>query len=92
LDQVSQLIAEQRSDALCFWAIDAILANDAAGFIAYRQGVYSVQDFIASAPDPLALIKIARESPTWTETRRAWLEFEGYPPCFWSPSNVEDPE
>ena len=92
LDQVSRLIAEQRADALCFWALDAILANDPQGFVADCQAIAAVQDFIASASDPVALIKIARQSPTWAETKRAWLEAEGFPADFWSPSNIEAPE
>lgn len=92
IDPVTQLIAEQRSDALSFWALHAILRHSASEFVADPDAIEAVQDFIGSSADPLALLGIARSAGTWAEVKRLWLQHEGYPDTMWSPSFDEAPE
>lgn len=92
IDGVTQLIAEQRCDAVSFWVLDAVLKRSAEEFINDPEAIHAVQDFVASSDDPLALLRIARVALTWAETKRLWLKSEGYPEDMWSPSFEGCPE
>lgn len=92
IDPVSNLIAEQRCDALSFWAVTTIHKADPASFAGGEDILYSISDFIAGSEDPMALIEIAQGGRSWAEIKKAWLSVEGYPETFWSPSNEVAPE
>lgn len=91
-DTLGMLVEDQRVHALSFIALYRILDRFGPEFLTEPHAALALSDFMASDERPENLLSFIPQAENWQHLKQLWLEHQGFPKEFWSPSQVMAPQ